>query len=198
MQKPNPARKFFFWGVTTMAAGILMLGTALVVFWQSSDDSIEQAHLNNVEQLLLQADAATRGKGMSLATGQISQDVEGLFVLDHLTGNLSCIVLNPRNGTVGGSLFFTNVNQDLGSEKSGQNDYVLITGYINANLGGRAGRTRNANCVVYVADGSTGQVAGYTLRYNQNMINSGQGQAGALELVWAGASREAAIRREQN
>lgn len=197
MRKPNPGRNLLIWGITTMTLGVLMLVAALVVNWQSNETP-EQAHLRNVEQLLLQADTATRGKGMSLATGQISADVEGLFVLDHLTGNLSCIVLNPRNGTLGGSLFFTNVARDLGSEKAGQNDFLLATGYINANRGGRAGQARNANCVVYVADGSTGQVAAYTLRYNQNMIDQGQGQQGALELIWAGASREAAIRREQN
>ncbi len=195
MPKLNQDKTFFFCGLATTSLGILMLGAALGIFWQSSD-SVEQTHVSNVEKLFLDADTATRGKNMSMATGQIYGDVEGLFVLDHLTGSLSCIVLSPRNGVA--SLFFTNINRDLGAEKAGQSDFLLSTGYVNGNRGGRAGRSRNANCVIYVADGNTGKVAGYTLSFDQTKLDNGQGQEGLLTLVWAGASRENAIRRDQN
>lgn len=195
MSKSKPSKTFFFCGLATMSLGFVLIGAALGIFWESSDsDSV--THMDNIEQMFLNADTAARGKNMSLATGQVYGDVEGLFVLDHLTGNLSCIVLSPRNGAA--SLFFTNINRDLGSEKAGQNDFLLSTGYVNGNRGGRAGRARNANCVVYVADGNTGQVAGYTLAFDQTMLDNGQAQEGALNLVWAGASRQNAIRRDQD
>ena len=196
MHQLNSQRSLFVCGLATLVVGLVSLGGAIGIFSQTGQS--EANPLDAVEQMLLNADTATRGQNMSLATGQISNDVEGLFVLDHLTGNLSCIVLSPRNGTAGGSLFVTNVNQDLGAGKAGQNDYLMTTGFINANRGGRSGRTRIANSVVYVADGNTGQVAGYTLAYDQTNLDAGQGQGGTLQLVWKGASREGALRREQN
>lgn len=194
--KLESQKRFLMGGIATMSVGLLAMGVAIGVYLNSGEQS--DSPLDAVSKLVLNADAATRAQNMSLASGQISDDVEGLFVLDHLTGNLSCIVLNPRNGTAGGSLFVTNVNLDLGAGKAGQNDYLMTTGFINANLGGRRGRERNANCVVYVADGNTGQVACYSLRYDQTLKDAGQGQGGALQLVWKGASREGALRREQD
>lgn len=193
----NPSKAILFFGCTTLALGILALGASMGISWNSASSS-PKTHAQNVQEMLLNADTATRGKNMSLATGQISGDVEGLFVLDHLSGNLSCIVLSPRNGQAGGSLFVTNVNRDLGSGKAGQNDYLMTTGYINAGRGGRVGQNRPANCVVYVADGNTGQVAAYSLQYNQTLIDSGRGQAGNLVRIWSGASRENTVRRDQN
>lgn len=202
MPKQSHTKLILCSGVAMMAIGLLTLGASLGVFWnqQASNTSTpsEADQIANIEKMVLNADNAARGEAMSLATGLISNDVEGLFVLDHLTGNLSCIVLSPRNGQAGGSLFSTNVNNDLGAAKAGKKDFLMTTGYINAVVGGRVGQLRPADCVVYVADGNTGQVAGYTLQYNRTFIENGQGQGGQLRLVWKGASRPNAMRRDQN
>ena len=187
-----------FSSLAMMVIGLVALGGAMGVFWSqsSSESSIEEAHLANVQNMILNADSATRGKAMSLATGRISEDVEGLFVLDHLTGMLSCIVLSPRSGEAG-ALFVTNVNEHLGIAKAGDQDFLMTTGFINS-TGGRGGQQRPAECVVYVADGNSGQVAAYSLLYNKQAIDNAVGQKGTLDLLWKGASRPEAARRDQD
>ena len=63
-------------------------------------------------------DTAARGKSMSMATGFIDRNrtLEGLFVLDHLSGLLQCWVVNPRTGNIAG-LYYTDVNEHLELKK---------------------------------------------------------------------------------
>ncbi len=193
------SKTIFISGVVMMVAGLLALGAALGVFASadSAEAKLENSHRANVEQMILNADGATRGKAMSLATGRVSAEVEGLFVLDHLTGSLSCIILSPRTGEASG-LYSTNVTNDLGAVKAGgQQDYLMATGYIDV-MGGRQGQNRPAECVVYVADGNTGQVAAYSMLYNRTALENGQEQGGALNLLWQGGSRPNTARRDQD
>src|SRR5688572_11336108 len=52
-------------------------------------------------------------EGVAMATGSLNEDVEGLYTLDFLTGDLNCLAFNPRTGTFT-ALFSTNVLTDLG------------------------------------------------------------------------------------
>ena len=214
-QKNRIGNATFFCGLAMMAVGLLALGAASGIFYSqltktdtAANDSTKteverllalvraQSPSSDTEPMILNAEAAARGESMSLATGVVSENVEGLFVLDHTTGGLSCLVLSPRNGGDGISLFSANVNEQLGGVKAGKSDFLLTTGRINANVGGRAGANRPAGCVCYVADGSTGQVAAYTFQFNRTMLDNGQGQNGILTPVWQGATREAAPIRD--
>ena len=67
-----------------------------------------------VPEFPLQAATATVGGSFAIATGMIDSDVEGLFVLDFVTGDLQCAVLNFRTGKFN-AVFRANVLQDLGS-----------------------------------------------------------------------------------
>ena len=49
-----------------------------------------------------------------MATGEVSDDAEGLFVLDHNSGLLQCSVVYPRSGQFM-ARFQVNVAEALGS-----------------------------------------------------------------------------------
>ena len=212
--KNRTGKVIFCCGLAMMGIGLLALGAASGVFYektnaeptventtQSDVDRLlgqirEKTKGTEIERMLLHADTAARGKTMSLATGQVNANVQGLFVLDHTSGRLSCVVLSPRSGGDGVAVFAANVNETLGQAKAGQTDYLMATGAINANVGGRAGQNRPSGCVCYVANSSTGQVAAYTFQFNNTMLENGQAQNGPLTVVWQGASREPAAVRD--
>ena len=57
--------------------------------------------------------SATHGSSkFAMATGQVGDDTEGIFMLDYLTGDLQCLVIYPRTGTFR-ARFVANVVRDL-------------------------------------------------------------------------------------
>lgn len=160
-------------------------------FSQTNVDLVDSSQL----QLLLNADSAARGRGVSLATGAVDTTVEGLFVLDHLTGNLECWVLNTRNGRVA-ARYRTNVIERLGTEKSGDADYVLVTGRF-VFEGGVQENLRPGRSICYVADGNSGKVVGYGLRFNRQAMLQGDQQKGELFVVCQGFIRGESLERDQ-
>ena len=144
----------------------------------------------------LNAGTATRTKSLSMATGSIDGNVEGLFLLDHLTGNLQCWVLGPRNGAVGG-YYTANAAQDLaGGSKTGAPEYMMVTGDFFF-TGGNAGNLAPGQTVCYVGDATTGNVVGYGLIYDKQAIRKGIPQKGNLKLVCKGTARTEASTRDQ-
>ena len=71
------------------------------------------------------AASATATDTMAIATGPISNDVEGIFFLDFLTGRLQCLVFYPRTGTFG-ARFAVDVAPHLGSGKNSK--FLMVTG----------------------------------------------------------------------
>src|SRR5262245_11062368 len=94
-----------------LAAGLLAnLFIALAVLqWLGV---FERARIHWLETKL-HAAAAQTGGSLAVATGFIEHGVEGIFVLDFVSGDLTCGVLNPRTGQMAG-LFKRNVANDLG------------------------------------------------------------------------------------
>jgi hypothetical protein len=155
-----------------------------------------QAPAIDLEPLRLQADSAARGKSISLATGWIDESVEGIYILDHLTGNLQCWVLSPRTGKISG-IYTANVNVGLEADRAGEKDYVMSTGLFNF-TGGAAGQKIPARSVVYVAEGNSGNVAAFGLQYDKNVIRRGNGvDNGTLELIGKAPARGDEVTREQ-
>jgi len=146
--------------------------------------------------LELHAGTSTRANSLSMATGQIEERVEGLFILDHVSGDLQCWVLNPKNGQPIG--FYTaNVKQDLAAEgaKTGGSDYVMVTGdYF---FEGGSGNDAPGRTICYVGEATSGNVVGYGLLYNRQMINRGKPQRGQLKLLCKGVARGEQTVRDQ-
>src|SRR5690554_4145990 len=70
-----------------------------------------------IQEKPLRASTAAVGESFAMATGAIDQDVEGLYLLDFLTGDLQCVVLNFRTARFN-AVFRTNVLNDLGIDPS--------------------------------------------------------------------------------
>ncbi len=140
----------------------------------------------------LHASATHSSDTLAAATGLIDDEVEGLYVLDYLTGELQCAVLNHRNGKFN-SVFRTNVLKDLGADIANKRPkYLMLTGLTNFVRGPASARP--ALSVIYVVDAYTGRFAAYGFYWRKEMARSGRPQQGAIRLLDIGNARTAIIR----
>jgi hypothetical protein len=178
-----------FVSATLMAVGI---GVGFQLGQSSSQSNLISELPRISSPLRLQADSAASGKSMSLATGNINGDVEALFILDHLTADLQCWLLNPKTGDVGG-IYKTNVAGMVTGDK-GDADFVMTTGAFY--FDGAKGGVLPAQSIVYIAEGNSGKVAGFSFNYNRSEIQRGIVQTGELTLVCEGVARDV-MQRDQ-
>ena len=116
----------------------------------------------------LPMDSAARGKSLSLATGMVDPTIEGLFGLDHLTGQLHCWIINPRTGVVAARASIS-ASGVMGITDADA-DYVLTTGATESYNDNNA---RSANSLIYVGEGNSGKVAAFTVIYNRQVLTRG-------------------------
>ncbi|TWU37285.1 hypothetical protein [Novipirellula artificiosorum] len=131
----------------------------------------------------IDATAAVNSENYSMATGDVSEDAEGLFVLDHNSGLLQCSVIYPRAGRFMAS-FTAQVGEALAVGGKGGN-YVMLTGRADFP---RSSSTPAAPSVVYVLDTATGNYACYGIPFNKVFVSSNRPQAGALVLIATGSA----------
>lgn len=183
-------RTAFFASLTAL---VVVLGT-VGGYWLGFSQNAERQLLMNELSSVLHADSAAGGKTVSTATGRLDENTECLFVLDHQTGILSCLIINPRNALTGG-VYIANVATQMNLDKLGDLDFVMVTGYNAFGLGGRTGNLRPASCVCYVVEGNSGRAIAYSLAYDRTVLAQGNVQQGALEVVWQGAFRPENLKR---
>jgi hypothetical protein len=171
-------RRINAWG--TLAIG-MMLGLAIsggvaagVWFGQRSPT---MSNLPGMADLHLKAMASHGSDTFAIATGPIDDDVEGLFTLDFLTGDLNCYVINPRNAAIGG-WFSANVANVLKVEKGKKPSYLIATG--NIQVVGTAGGQRPAGCLCYVVDANTGDACAFTFPWVKAATNVGAQQSSPM------------------
>ena len=179
-------------GLGGFVFGIFCLGICVGVIWSSSFAS-EGPTMVATTPVVFTPDSAASNKNMSMATGLVSEDVEGLFVLDHQNGELVGTVINPTTGAAQAN-YRTNVFSDLNVSKDSGAEFVMTTGRIK--IRGQRGNQEPALCVIYVGDASTGKVAGYSMFYNRARANKGAGQVGKFKLVFAGQTRGNTVERD--
>ncbi|TWU23305.1 hypothetical protein Pla52o_28410 [Novipirellula galeiformis] len=131
----------------------------------------------------IDATAAVTSEKFSMATGPVSEDAEGLFVLDHNSGLLQCSVIYPRAGRFMAS-FTANVAEALASGGKG-GSYMLVTGTADFP---RASNRPAAPSVVYVLDTATGNYACYGIPFNRQLVNNNQPQMGPMVLIATGTA----------
>lgn len=175
-----------------LLAGGLLLGltiggamTAGVWLGQRSP-ALAAVGLNDVQ---LKAMASHGTDSFAIATGPIDDNVEGLFTLDFLTGDLSCFVINPRNMSVGG-IFKTNVANHLGVERGKKPNYLLATGTMNV-----SGGARMAASICYVVDANTGAVAAFGFPWAKAMTTTGAPQAAEMTVIGKWKARSVDLRQ---
>lgn len=134
----------------------------------------------------INATASVVSEKYSMATGFASQDVEGLFVLDHNSGLLQCNVLYPRQNPTGGFLaqFSVNVADTLGVGAKG-GEYIMVTGIAEFQ---RSSSRPAAGTVIYVMDTASGNYAGYGIPFDRVVMNSGRKQNGRMVLLVTGSA----------
>lgn len=168
-------------GTLLGATGMLLLfGAAVSGYWLGLAQRSPYSMLD-----LKRVSTAASGQNMAVATGAVSDDAEGVFFLDYLTGDLQCLVYYPRSGAFG-ARFYTNVQQSLPSSgKSAQ--YLMVTG--SAISSRTSSNFKPANCVVYVTDINSGRFAAYTVPWNKTAESSSQPQLGPLVYIGGGPIR---------
>ncbi len=169
----------------------LLVGIGMMIGTWTALHSSQRAEVM-IPPALLHATATHSGESMAIATGPIDEDVEGLFILDYLTGDLQCFVLNPRTYAWGG-IFRYNVTQDLGVETGKRPNFAMVTGATNF-LRGSAARGVPALSVVYVMDANTGNFAAYGIQWDRTAARAGTPQKGTLTRVAVGRGRALEIR----
>lgn len=184
------ARIWRTWGVLAggiAIGGALALGVACGQWGRTAAGP-------NFGDLPLRAMAAHGNDNFAIATGTVDDEVEGLYTLDFLTGDLQCFVVNPRNGALGG-WFKTNVAKDLqmdaGNKKA---NFLLVTGTIQTQ--GYSGNQRPAGSLCYVIDGNTGNAAAYSFPWGKSMIAQGVPQSTPMVTVGKWKTRSVGVREQ--
>jgi hypothetical protein len=136
---------------------------------------------------------ATHGSdNFAIATGLIDNQIEALYFLDFLTGDLRATIVNRRSASFS-SFFEYNILNDF----QGIGDpprFLMVTGAGDLPQG-RAG-TQIGKSLIYIAEATTGQVAAYVLPYNSTLHASGAPQSGTFIKVASGSFRSAFVRDE--
>lgn len=125
---------------------------------------------------MIDASTSATSEKYSIATGLVSEDSEGFFVLDHSTGILQCHVYSPRADTFAAS-FTANVGETLGGGAKG-GGYLLATGLTDMTRGGRGAAL--APSLVYVLNTGTGNYAAFAIPFDRQAAAAGRPQQGVL------------------
>ena len=116
-------------------------------------------------------------ESFAVCTAPIEGNVEGFFILDFETGDLTGGVLNQNTSKFGAS-YRSNVLKDLGFKpgKVKNPKFLLVPGMMTF-----TGATRLAQSVLYVTDAATGVTVAYGIPWNSAQAPGGG--AGLAELV---------------
>ncbi len=186
------------WLLAGLTLGLLVgVGTAAAIVYATNLNTTRPAgvaqHPAWPQGLPLQASTACTSETLAIATGRVDDDVEGLFTLDFITGDLQCFVMNPRQGKFVG-WFKTNVTTQLTVEKGKKPQYLLATGSWSPT--GVATTQRPAGCVVYVADANTGLFAAYTFPWFRGAASTGITQSTPMLPLDMNKARHITLRAE--
>jgi hypothetical protein len=135
--------------------------------------------------------AATHGAdNFAIATGLVDDNIEALYFLDYLTGDLRAAVVSRRNGQFTG-FFQHNVMGDFDSIADTPR-FLMVTGLADLPRGG--GPSQLGRSLIYVAEASSGQVFAYALPFDGSLNAAGRPQIGGFLRVGGGSFRDAFVR----
>lgn len=141
----------------------------------------------------LHAVATDRSENLVMSTGIMADDMEGVFFLDALTGDLKGSVINPmvQPPTVG-ITYSRNVVSDMQIDVSKSPKFVMVTGIMP--LRPLGGMNQFAASVVYVAELTSGKLACYGMQFNRGAFNNMRGASAEFIPFFVGQFRQAVIR----
>jgi hypothetical protein len=169
---------------------VSVFGAGLVLGLLLGQPSQKAPAMPDFSELKLKAMASHGNDNFAIATGPIDDDVEGLYMLDFLTGDLMCLVLNPKGGIAG--QFKANVYgpQGFSAKKGKKGSFLIATGSIN---GGITPAGRLAGSVCYVVDSSSGEVLAFGFPWNKAATNTGAVQGPVMGLINKWQTRSVAL-----
>ncbi len=138
--------------------------------------------------------ATDRHENFAICTGPVDENVEALYYLDYLTGELKAVVINPVSYKFG-ALFTRSVVADFGAAGTASPRYLMVTGM--ANMRRTGGQVQAGASLLYVAEVTSGFVAAYAVPWNRSVSNSGRVQVGELQLLDVRKMSAAEIRDQE-
>lgn len=141
----------------------------------------------------LHATATDRQDNFSIATGHLDDEVEAVFFLDFLTGNLKAAAISGISGKFN-ALYEVNILNVLGVDVTKNPKYLMVTGL--AQLRRSGGGVQPGASVVYVAEVTSGKVAAFGVPWSRAAANSNQPIKAALIPLDVVQFRTAAVRDE--
>jgi hypothetical protein len=118
----------------------------------------------------VQATATQGQESFAIATGEVDDNVEALYFLDFLTGQLKAAVLNPRNGKFTAFYTYDRVFEDLGINlKEIKNPkFLMVTGVTDMRRG--SGVNKLGKGVIYITELTSGKIGAYSIPFNPTMF----------------------------
>ena len=114
---------------------------------------------------------ATHGQDtFAICTVPLDEDIEAVFILDDVTGDLKCAALNVQMRRFN-TFFEYNVIRDLPAATSKNPHYRIVSGHANMRQNVQAGQV--ARSAIYVAEVSSGQLVAYAVPWVPGRANSG-------------------------
>ena len=111
--------------------------------------------------------SATHGQdGMVIATGEVDDGVEGIYVLDSLTGDLKGAVLNPSTRKFG-VIYEYNILKDFAAAGVKSPKFMMVTGDMDPRRG--VGKVPLGRDAIYVYESSSGTMAAYGVPWGQGV-----------------------------
>lgn len=111
------------------------------------------------------AGTSDRDAKFGMVTCPVSGSVEGVFVLDFLTGQLKGALYDPRQGGFN-RFYYRNLALDFQVDPSGKPAYAIVSGVSGQGAVGRTGSSAAPSSgTIYVAEMTSGTVAAYTAPY---------------------------------
>jgi len=130
----------------------------------------------------LHAVATDRAETYLIATGLLDADVEAVYFLDCLTGDLFAAVPGKTSGGFTG-MYRYNVLKDLQIDLAKNPHFLMVTGL--ADLRSATSRGYGGASVVYVAETTTGKAVAYAIPWDRSRWNSRTPVQDALHPVGA-------------
>jgi hypothetical protein len=129
----------------------------------------------------LHAVATDRQESFVIATGYCDENVEAVWFLDFLTGDLRAVALSKQNGKFN-AYFARNILQDLGVNPNKNPKYLMTTGLADLRRTGGA-RLSPSRSILYVAEITTGALGAYSIPWSAAQWVAGQRQSGDIVLL---------------
>lgn len=168
--------------VTGFAVGLALGAGMLIGSWMGAPRDVMRQ-----DTIPLHAIATHGSDEMAIATGPISDNMEGLITLDYLTGEMRLYCLSEKVGKfILASKY--NVLVDLKVERGKKVNLLLATGGSQYIKGGAA--LQPAMSTIYVCDANSGRFCAYGVQYNATAYKSAAPSEARIVLLDAGTARD--------